>query len=111
MVQNKGLIFKSVPSGWPKPGENLAIEARDFDLEAAPPKDGITTKNYHISFDPYQRGRMRAPEIKSYAPPFELGKPITNSAVAKVLKSDCSKFKEGDLITGMVRVFGASIPS
>ena len=102
MVQNKGLIFKSPPQGWPKPGENLAIETRDFDLETPPPKDGITTKNYHVSFDPYQRGRMRAPSIESYAPPFELGKPITNSAVAKVLRSDCSKFEEGDLITGML---------
>ena len=102
MVQNKGLIFKSVPQGWPKPGENLTIEARDFDLDTAPPEGGITTKNYHVSFDPYQRGRMRAPEIVSYVPPFELGKPITNSAVAKVLKSDCPKFKEGDVITGLL---------
>lgn len=45
---------------------------------------------------------MRAPEVKSYAPPFELGKPITNSAVAKVLKSNTSKFKEGDVVTGML---------
>ena len=102
MVQNKGLIFKSVPSGWPKAGENLAIESREFDLNTSPPEGGITTKNYHVSFDPYQRGRMRAPEKESYSPPFELGKPITNSAVAKVLKSDCSKFKEGDIITGLL---------
>lgn len=102
MVQNKGLIFKSVPEGWPKPGENLAIETREFDLDTAPPSGGITTKNYHVSFDPYQRGRMRAPGKKSYSPPFELGKAITNSAVAKVLKSDLSKFQEGDLITGML---------
>ena len=102
MVQNKGLIFKSVPKGWPVPGENLAIETREFDPDAAPPKDGITTKNYYLSFDPYQRGRMRAPEVESYAPPFELGKPITNSGVAKVLKSDNAKFKDGDLVVGMM---------
>lgn len=45
---------------------------------------------------------MRKPEVKSYSPPFELGKPITNSAVSKVLKSNNSKFKEGDVITGMI---------
>lgn len=101
MVQNKGLIFKSVPTGWPEPGKNLAIEARDFNLDGATPNDGIITKNCHISFDPYQRGRMRAPEKTSYSPPFELGKPITSSsAVAKVLKSGTSKFREGDVITG-----------
>ena len=43
---------------------------------------------------------MRKPEVKSYAPPFELGKPITNSAVAKVIKSSNSKFKPGDVVTG-----------
>lgn len=102
MVQNKGLIFKNPPSGWPVEGKDLAIETREFDLEQAPPENGITTKNYYVSFDPYQRGRMRAPEIESYSPPFTIGQPITNSAVAKVIKSDNEKFKPGDLITGML---------
>lgn len=100
MVQNKGLIFKSVPTDWPVEGKDLTIEDRGFDLDAEPSKDGITTKNYHISFDPYQRGRMRAPEVASYSPPFTLGAPITNSAVSKVLKSNNSKFKHGDIVTG-----------
>ena len=102
MVQNKGLIFKNVPTGWPVPGKDLAVEARDFDLNQAPPKNGLITKNYYASFDPYQRGRMRAPGTKSYSPPFDLGQPVTNSAVAKVLKSDNPKFKEGDIIAGML---------
>lgn len=100
MVQNKGLIFKSPPTDWPVEGKDLTIEDRGFDLDAEPQKDGIMTKNYYLSFDPYQRGRMRAPQVASYFPPFELGKPITNSAVAKVLKSDNSKFKQGDIVTG-----------
>ena len=102
MVQNKGVIFKSIPNGWPVPGEDLVVEGRDFDTSAPPPKDGITTRNYSISFDPYQRGRMRGTEVKSYNQPFELGKPITNTGVAKVLKSDNEKFKEGDLVVGMM---------
>ena len=111
MVQNKGLIFKEVPVDWPEEGKNLTIEDRTFDLDTEPPADGITTKNFYISFDPYQRGRMRAPEIKSYSPPFELGKPITNSAVAKVLKSNNSKFKEGDVVTGLLPTEEYSIVS
>ncbi len=102
MVQNKGLIFKSVPSGWPKAGQDLTIETREFDLNTEPPKDGITTKNYYLSFDPYQRGRMRDPSIKSYSPPFSLGNPITNTGICKVLKSSNSKFQEGDIISVMV---------
>ncbi|MCJ1257121.1 hypothetical protein MMC24_004946 [Lignoscripta atroalba] len=102
MVQNKGLIFKSVPSGFPVPNENLTIETREFDLNAPPPKDGITTKNLYASFDPYQRGRMRKPEKASYNQPFEIGQPIDNSVVAKVLKSDNKRFQEGDIVVGKI---------
>ena len=102
MVQNKGLIFKKVPEGWPVEGEDLVIEDRQFDLETDVPEDGLIVKTYYVSFDPYQRGRMRRPEIKSYVPAFDLGKAITNSAVAKVLKSSNSKFKAGDIVTGML---------
>lgn len=54
MVQNKGLIFKEVPVDWPVEGKDLVIETRDFDLDTEPPQDGITTKNFYVSFDPYQ---------------------------------------------------------
>lgn len=98
MVQNKGVIFKQVPTGWPVPGQDLAVEDRPLDLSQAPPAGGIIVKNYYASFDPYQRGRMRAPEKKSYSPPFELGKPITNRCIMKVVKSDNAKFAEGDVV-------------
>jgi NADPH-dependent curcumin reductase CurA len=101
MVQNKGLIFKQVPTGWPVPGKDLVIESSEFDLNQAPPPKGLILKNYYISYDPYQRGRMRAPEKQSYSPPFELGKAITNRGVSKVLKSDRPEFKEGDVIIAM----------
>lgn len=103
-MQNKGLIFKSVPLGWPVPGENLAIEAREFDLDASSPEDGIMTKNCYISFDPYQRGRMRAPDVKSYVPAFALGQPLYNHGVAKVLKSGNKKFTAGDIVVGMLPI-------
>lgn len=102
MVQNKGVIFKQVPSGLPIPGKDLVVEAREFDLSAAPPKGGVTTKNFYASFDPYQRGRMRAPEKKSYSPPFTLSEPIANNTVAQILKSDNPKFQAGDLVVGMI---------
>lgn len=101
MVQNKGLIFKKVPQGWPVAGEHLVVENRDIDLDAAPPKNGLITKNYYISYDPYQRGRMRAPEKKSYSPPFTLNEPITNRAISKVIASDVPQFKKGDVIISM----------
>lgn len=51
MVQNKGLIFKEPPVDWPVEGKNLTVEDRGFDLDTQPPKDGITTKNFYVSFD------------------------------------------------------------
>ncbi|KAK6434720.1 hypothetical protein LTR95_009092 [Oleoguttula sp. CCFEE 5521] len=98
MVQNKGLYYTAHPSGLPVVGEHIKIQSTDFDTEQAPPKGGVTVKTNYVSFDPYQRGRMRKPENKSYAPPFELNKPVTNGAVATVLKSDNSKYKSGDVI-------------
>ena len=55
MVQNKGLIFKSVPTDWPVEGKDLTIEDRGFDLDAEPDKNGITIKTYYVSFDPYEQ--------------------------------------------------------
>ncbi|QDS70786.1 hypothetical protein FKW77_004225 [Venturia effusa] len=100
MVQNKGLVFKKVPSGWPVAGQDLVIESRDFDLDQAPPPKGLTIKNFYQSFDPYQRGRMREPEKESYTAAFELGKPIITRSISKVIKSDRPEFKPGDVIIG-----------
>ena len=98
MVQNKALIYKAHPTSWPEVGKHLVVETTDFNPDQEPPKDGFTAKVHYISFDPYQRGRMRAPEIASYAPPFELNKPITNAGVVSVIKSSNKKFKAGDLV-------------
>jgi NADPH-dependent curcumin reductase CurA len=100
MVQNKAVIFKSVPNGQPIPGKDLVVETREFDLEQSLPEGGVITKNLYASFDPYQRGRMRTPEKKSYTPPYTLGEPLTNAVVAKIVKSSNSKFKAGDIVTG-----------
>ena len=98
MVQNKALLFKDFPTHWPEIGKHIAVETSEFDTEQSPPSGGFTAKVNYVSFDPYQRGRMRKPEVKSYAAPFELGKPITNSAIVTVLKSDNSRFKSGDVV-------------
>jgi len=102
MVQNKALIFKQIPKGLPVPGQDLVIESRSFDTNVSPPSGGVTTRNLYASFDPYQRGRMRAPEAKSYSPPFTLGEPVANNTVAQVLKSDTDAFKAGDLVVGAI---------
>lgn len=98
MVQNKGLIYRDHPTGWPEVGKHIVVENRDFDVDQAPPSGGFTAKVNYVSFDPYQRGRMRKPETKSYAGPFEIGQPVTNTAIVTIIKSDISKFKDGDVV-------------
>jgi NADPH-dependent curcumin reductase CurA len=98
MVQNKGLIFKEVPFGWPVPGKDLAVEAREIDLDKDIPASGAIVRNHYVSYDPYQRGRMRAPTTGSYSAPFSLGKPITNRGVSTVVASQSEKFKVGDVL-------------
>jgi len=100
MVQNKGLIFKSPPTDWPESGKHLTVEARDFDLEQELPVGSAILKINYVSLDPYQRGRLRDSKIKSYAPAFELGKPITNRGIATIVKSNNSKYKERDVVIG-----------
>jgi len=69
------------------------------------------TKNLYASFDPFQRGKMRSPSVKSYTPPYIVGEPIDNNSVAKVLKSNSPKFSEGDLIIGNLPIEEYSVVS
>jgi NADPH-dependent curcumin reductase CurA len=103
MVQNKAVIFKSVPNGQPIPGKDLVVEASEFDLEQSPPEGGVTTKNLYASFDPYQRGKMRNPDKKSYSPPYTIGEPIGNAVIAKIIKSSNPKLNAGDIVVGAFR--------
>lgn len=99
-TENKALIFRKVPSAYPVPGEDLTIESVQYDPSAPAPEGGVTLQNLYSSFDPYMRGRMRDAKIKSYAPAFQLNKPIDSRNIAKILSSNNSKFKPGDLVTG-----------
>ncbi|KAI9743881.1 MAG: hypothetical protein M1818_002615 [Claussenomyces sp. TS43310] len=111
MVSNKGVIFRSIPTGFPVPGKDLVIETQQFDLDQAPPAGGVIIKTLYASFDPYMRGRMRDASIESYSPAFTLNEPITSWSLAKILKSDHPGLKEGDLIVSMIPVAEYSVLS
>ncbi|KAI1406961.1 NAD(P)-binding protein [Hypoxylon sp. FL1857] len=104
MTANKTLVFKKVPTGFPVPGEHLAVEDRPIDLDADAPKGGIVVEILYASFDPYLRGKMRDPKIKSYSPAFDIDGPITNSTVARVLKSASPDYKEGELVVAFLPI-------
>lgn len=98
MMQNRSLILKEVPSDSPKKGQHLVIEDRPIDSDLDPPHNGLLVQNIYLSYDPYQRGRMREASIQSYSPAYPLDEPIVNSGIAKVLKSANSKYAANDLI-------------
>ncbi|KAI1104789.1 NAD(P)-binding protein [Jackrogersella minutella] len=104
MTTNKTLVFKKVPTGYPVPGEHLAVEDRPIDLEADAPKGGLVVEELYASFDPYLRGKMRDPKIKSYSPPFAIDGPILNSTISRVLKSGSPDYKEGDLVAAFIPI-------
>lgn len=101
---NKTLVFKKIPEGFPVPGEHLIVETAAYDADVETPADGVVLQSLYTSYDPYMRGRMRDVNIKSYAPAFELNKPIESASIAKVLRSNNANYKEGDLVIGQVPI-------
>lgn len=102
MRQNQTLIYRRYTPYEPVPGEHLAVEPRPFDPESEPPPGGITIKNLYLSFDPYQRGQMRAAnDPGSYSQPWIEGHPAIVTTLSTVLKSDNSNFKTGNLVSAM----------
>jgi len=90
------IVLASRPKGLPTL-ENFKME--EIKLPALNDNE-ILLEGMYYSVDPYMRGRMN--DAKSYAPPFETGKPLSGGVVAKVVESKSGNFKSGDIITGML---------
>jgi len=80
-------------------------ESETIDLDTASLNGGVLIKVLELSVDPYFRGRMRDPSVKSYSAPFTLGQPLEGGGVGVVIRSENSKLKPGDHITGTLRMF------
>jgi NADPH-dependent curcumin reductase CurA len=95
-MTSKQIILASRPKGMP------GLESFVFEEYELPiiNEGELLLQSMFISVDPYMRGRMN--DVKSYAPPFELGKPLMGGVVAKVLESRSANFKVGDVVTGML---------
>ncbi|KAE8453244.1 hypothetical protein EG329_011311 [Mollisiaceae sp. DMI_Dod_QoI] len=99
MVQNKALIFAHHPTTYPIPGEDLKVLASEMDLQAPRPEGGMLIKVNYVSYDPYQRGRMR-PAGSGYISGYALNEPISNFAISTVVSSSSPRFKPGDVVLG-----------
>ncbi|MBL4640112.1 MAG: NADP-dependent oxidoreductase [Kordiimonadaceae bacterium] len=94
-MSNKQILLKSRPSGW--------VTTDNFELvETAVPEPAageMVIKAIYMSVDPYMRGRMN--DVKSYVPPFEIGKPCQAGIVGKVIASNGGPHAEGTYLSGM----------
>lgn len=97
-TQNLSLLFTKIPTGAPVPGEHVTVKDVGFDLEQAAPQNGLVLETLYVSFDPYLRGLLRDPSVKSYLPPIALNTPIRSYSLSKVLKSELAGYSAGDIV-------------
>lgn len=87
--------LKSRPVGLPK-AENFELASVEL---GAPGPGEIQVRNLWMTVDPYMRGRMN--DVKSYAPPFQLGEAMQGGAIGEVVASNDPSLKPGDLVSTM----------
>jgi NADPH-dependent curcumin reductase CurA len=94
-MRSREIRLAARPVGEPKPSD---FELAETDVPE--PTDGeLVVRNVVMSVDPYMRGRMN--DVKSYAPPFQLGEALTGGAVGEVVESMAETHKVGDLVLHM----------
>jgi NADPH-dependent curcumin reductase CurA len=81
VTRSREIQLAARPVGEPKPS--------DFKLEEVelpdPGPGEVLVRNEWMSVDPYMRGRMN--DVKSYVPPFQIGKALQGGAVGEVVAS------------------------
>ena len=92
MIPSREIRLKSRPTG--------AVTLDHFELATVavpPPAPGeVQVRNVWMSVDPYMRPRMN--DVKSYVPPFQVGKALDGGAVGEVIASEDAAFSKGDLV-------------
>lgn len=106
MTASREIRLKSRPRGLPT-ADNF--ELATIDLPDPAPGE-VRVKNLWMTVDPYMRGRMN--DVQSYAPPFQVGKPLEGGAVGQVVASNDPSLKEGDLVqSGLGWREGFTVPA
>jgi hypothetical protein len=92
MTTSREIRLKSRPVGEPT--------AANFELATVtlpdPAPGEVQVRNSWMTVDPYMRGRMN--DVRSYAPPFQIGEAMQGGAVGEVIASNDPAFKAGDAV-------------
>ena len=72
-----------------RPAGDVSLDCfRQESVELSALSDGqVLIRSRFLSLDPYMRPRMT--ELRSYTPPFELGKPLTGGSVGEIGRASC----------------------
>jgi NADPH-dependent curcumin reductase CurA len=92
---NKQVTLAARPNGMPKESDFKFVETP----VPQPGPGEILVRVLYVSVDPYMRGRMN--DMKSYAPPVQIGEVMGGGAVGKVIASENAQFAAGDFVEGM----------
>lgn len=91
---NRQITLAARPVGYPKESDFKLVE-----VPVPQPGEGeLLARTLYLSVDPYMRGRMN--DVKSYAPPVQIGEVMVGGTVSRVSASNHPKFREGDIVEG-----------
>lgn len=91
---NRQVVLNARPLGFPKESDFRLVES----ALAEPGSGEFSAKTLYLSVDPYMRARMN--DVKSYAPPVNLGEVMVGGAVSRVLVSNHPDFSAGEVVEG-----------
>jgi len=92
--RNRKILFAKRPQGMPDESHFKMMEEEIPEIN----EGEVLIRSLYLSVDPYMRGRMS--DAKSYAEPYEVGKPFIGGIVGKVTKSKNPRFQEGQFVEG-----------
>ncbi|KZT59251.1 alcohol dehydrogenase [Calocera cornea HHB12733] len=103
-VLNPRLVLSSRPTGYPIAGKDITYDTtRTIDPTTVELNGGFLTKTLWLSLDPYLRGRMDDPKLKTYyAPQWALGDTLDNTGIAVVVRSDVPALPAGAHVMGFL---------
>lgn len=92
MTRSVEIRLAARPHGWPT-ADNFA----EVTTDVPDPEPGqVLVRNLVMSVDPYMRGRMN--DVRSYVPPFEVGKALEGAAIGEVVASGAAGLAVGDVV-------------
>jgi NADPH-dependent curcumin reductase CurA len=92
VLVSREIHLASRPVGEPT-AENFTLVERPV---VPPGNKEVLVRNRFLSVDPYMRGRMN--DVKSYAPPFQVGEVMDGGAVGEVIASNSPDLAVGDWV-------------